>query len=65
MEDSESQAPDHAPQDASSNEDAHDEAQRAASGLKDQIAALRAQVRDAQDTLRDPRRQQERRTFKR
>jgi ferric-dicitrate binding protein FerR (iron transport regulator) len=33
--------------------EAHDAANRAAEGLKGQIAALRQQVKDAQDTLRD------------
>ncbi|MDB5449211.1 MAG: hypothetical protein JWQ52_339 [Phenylobacterium sp.] len=65
MDDSESQAPADALQDALHYQDTHDEALRAASSLKGQIAALRARVKDAQDTLRNPQRQQERRTFKR
>ncbi len=40
-------------------------ADRAAEGLRGQIAALRQQVRDAQETLRDHQRQRETRTFKR
>jgi hypothetical protein len=43
----------------------HAEADRAAEGLRDQIAALRQRVRDAQDTLRKhQRRADERRSFK-
>jgi len=42
----------------------HDQASKAAEGLRDQIAALRQRVRDAQDTLRDHKRRQETRTFK-
>jgi hypothetical protein len=34
-------------------EERQSEAQRAADGLRDQIAALRRRVREAQDTLRD------------
>jgi hypothetical protein len=45
--------------------EAHDAADRAAVGLRGQIAALRQQVKDAQDTLRDHQRRQETRTFKR
>lgn len=46
--------------------DDHKEAQEAADGLKGQIAALRARVQDAQDTLREhERRKRETRTFKR
>lgn len=45
--------------------EAHDAADRAAEGLRDQIAALRRQVKDAQQTLRDHQRRQETRTFKR
>ena len=44
---------------------AHDAADRAAVGLRGQIAALRQQVKHAQDTLRDHQRRQETRTFKR
>ena len=48
------------------NEEAQAEATRASSGLRDQIAALRKQVRDAQDALRgQDRRKDEGRTFKR
>ena len=43
----------------------HDAASRAAEGLRSQIAALRKQVKDAQDTLRDQHRRQEDRSFKR
>ena len=47
-------------------DEAQAEANRASDGLRDQIAALRKQVRDAQDTLRDhERRRDENRTFKR
>lgn len=42
------------------------EGERASEGLRDQIAALRRQVKDAQDTLRDhQRRTDEGRSFKR
>lgn len=44
---------------------AHTEADRAAEGLRGQIAALRQQVKDAQETLRDHQRRRETRTFKR
>jgi hypothetical protein len=44
---------------------AETEANHAADGLRGQIAALRKQVRDAQDTLRDHKRRQETRSFKR
>jgi hypothetical protein len=43
--------------------DAEAEAQRAADGLKDQIAALRARVRSAQNHLRGGRRGKEPRSF--
>jgi hypothetical protein len=43
--------------------EAHDAAYRAALELRGQIAALRQQVKDAQDTLRDHKRRQETRTF--
>ena len=36
-----------------------------AEGLRDQIAALRQQVKDAQETLRDHQRRREGRSFKR
>ncbi|MFC3069429.1 hypothetical protein [Phenylobacterium soli] len=41
------------------------EADRAAEGLREQIAALRQQVRDAQETLRDHQRKREIRNPKR
>jgi len=44
---------------------AHDEAHRAAEGLRSQIAALRKQVKDAQDTLRNHHKRQENRSFRR
>jgi hypothetical protein len=45
---------------------AHDEAQRAADSLKEQIAAVRARIRDAHETLREhARRDEEPKTFKR
>lgn len=44
---------------------AESRADQAADGLRGQIAALRKQVRDAQDTLRDHKRRQETRSFKR
>lgn len=40
------------------------DADRAAEGLRGQIAALRKQVKDAQDTLRDHHHQRETRSFK-
>lgn len=44
----------------------HAEGDRASEGLRDQIAALRRQVKDAQETLRDhKRRTEEGRSFKR
>jgi hypothetical protein len=45
--------------------DDHAEAERAAEGLRGQIAALRRQVRDAQDTLRDHHQRREGRSFRR
>jgi hypothetical protein len=48
------------------NEKAEAEATAASDGLRGQIAALRKQVKDAQNTLRDQeRRRGESRTFKR
>ena len=45
---------------------AHDEAQRAADGLKEQIAAVRDRIREARETLAEQaRRTREPRTFKR
>lgn len=45
---------------------ASDEAQRAADGLKDQIAAVRDRIRKARETLTEhARRERETRTFKR
>ncbi|MDB5494832.1 MAG: hypothetical protein JWP86_2169 [Phenylobacterium sp.] len=53
------------PGEALSWEDAvPDAARRAAVDLRSQIAALRQQVKEAQDTLRDHHRRQEARTFK-
>ena len=48
-------------------DDAQAQADRASDGLRGQIAALRQQVRDAQDALRgqEQRRKDENRTFKR
>lgn len=44
----------------------HDEAQQAADSLKDQIAKVRARIRDARETLREhARRAPETKTFKR
>ena len=44
----------------------HSEAQRAADGLKSQIAAVRRRIRDAQDVLREhARRDKEPKSFKR
>jgi hypothetical protein len=44
---------------------AHDEAQQASDALKDQIAAVRARIRDARETLgQHLRRDHEGRTFK-
>lgn len=68
MDNSESDAPQPAQQDEAPE---HGEAQRAADGLKDQIAALRARVKDAQARLRegepreDERRDREPRSFRR
>jgi hypothetical protein len=46
--------------------DDHEEAQRAADGLKDQIAKVRARIRDARETLREHvRREREPKSFKR
>ena len=45
--------------------DAHAEAQAAADGLKDQIAAVRARVRRARETLHEHARRHEPRSFKR
>jgi len=48
------------------DEKAQAEAEAASDGLRGQIAALRKQVKEAQDTLRDQeRRREESRTFKR
>lgn len=44
---------------------AHEEAQRAADSLKEQIAAVRARIREAKKTLREhAKREREPRTFK-
>jgi hypothetical protein len=51
---------------ATGGTEAHAEADRAAAGLRDQIAALRRRVKDAQDTLREHhRRATETRSFRR
>ncbi|MFN3584308.1 hypothetical protein [Phenylobacterium sp.] len=47
MSDSEGRKPD------KTDSEAEAEAQRAADGLKDQIAAVRARIRDARETLRE------------
>lgn len=54
------------PSDEKAASDGSGEAQanQAAGGLREQIAALRKQVKDAQDTLRDHHRRQEGRSFK-
>jgi hypothetical protein len=44
---------------------AHEAADRAAKGLRNQIKALRRQVKDAQETLREHHRRSETRSFKR
>jgi hypothetical protein len=60
-----SKAPEEPAPDGASD-DVHDQAQRAADSLKSQIAALRAQVKTAQQTLRDHhKRSRETRSFKR
>jgi len=50
MSDSEGRDPEKTDPEAS---EAQAEAQRAADGLKDQIAAVRARIRDARETLRE------------
>jgi hypothetical protein len=65
MDNSESEAPKGSPQDHPDHGEQQGEAQRAADGLKEQIAALRARVKDAQAALRgDQRRGKEPRSFK-
>jgi uncharacterized protein involved in exopolysaccharide biosynthesis len=65
MDNSEAEAPDGAPQVHTDQGEQQGEAQRAADALKDQIAALRARVKDAQAALRgDQRRHKEPRSFK-
>lgn len=59
-------AHDEAQSDQAVASDQQSEADRASEDLRGQIAALRQQVKDAQDTLRDhERRREEGRTFKR
>lgn len=66
MDGSDSEEGHEAPAETAARDAADDaEANRAAEGLRGQIAALRKQVRDAQDTLRDHKQRQETRTFKR
>lgn len=50
---------------ADSTSDLHDQAQAAADGLKDQIAAVRARVRHARETLHAHARRHEQRSLKR
>jgi len=50
---------------AAGQSDPHEAADRASEGLRTQIAALRKQVKDAQETLRDHQRRRETRSFKR
>jgi hypothetical protein len=65
MDNPESEAPNGSPHDHPDNGEHQGEAQRAADSLRDQIAALRARVKDAQDALRgDQRRHKEPRSFK-
>jgi hypothetical protein len=55
-----------APDDAEEQRSAQAEAQRAADGLKDQIAAVRDRIRQARDALTEhARRESEGRTFRR
>lgn len=59
-------ADDEASSDQTAQTDAQSEGDRASEALREQIAALRRQVKDAQDTLRDhERRRDEGRSFKR
>jgi hypothetical protein len=64
---SESGPPHGSPENETPDRESQAEAQRAADGLKGQIAALRARVKAAQARLRDgePRRDREPRSFKR
>jgi hypothetical protein len=64
MTDSDSQHTDAAPEAASNDAEGHAHGERISKGLRDQIAALRRQVKDAQDTLRDHERRREGRSFK-
>jgi hypothetical protein len=65
MDNSEGEEPNEAPQIHTDQGEPQGEAQRAADTLKDQIAALRARVKDAQAALRgDQRRHKEPRSFK-
>ncbi len=58
--------PDQDPHQQADADDSHREAQDAADGLKNQIAALRARVQDAHQTLSEhERRRREQRTFRR
>ncbi|MGA0606692.1 hypothetical protein ACO2Q0_11875 [Phenylobacterium sp. VNQ135] len=53
------------PEAGESHPSPHDEAQRAADGLKDQIAAVRDRIRQARDALTEhARRENEGRSFK-
>lgn len=65
MDSSDSQAAAAAAENSDQADESHYVAHRAAEGLKSQIEALRRQVKDAQDTLRDHKRRQEMRSFKR
>jgi len=51
--------------DQTPDEQGETQAGQAAEGLREQIAALRKQVKDAQDTLRAHHREREGRSFKR
>lgn len=57
--------PDAEPGRGAHHAEAEAKADRAAEGLRDQIAALRQQVRDAQETLKDHQRRRETRPAKR